>query len=78
MRTRALTAAIAACAVLGCPAGAPDRASERDTSANAAADSVARTAAPLWYRRARALDLTSRELEGVHRHLKPKTEETGS
>ena len=60
MRTRSLTAAIAAIAaiaVLGCPAGEPDRGPGRDTGASAAADSVA-SAVPPWYRRARALDLT--------------------
>lgn len=56
---RALTVAIAASAVLGCPAGEPDRGSERDAMANAAADSLARVPAPPpWYRRTRALDLT--------------------
>lgn len=61
VRVRALTAAIAAIvasAVLGCLSGEPDRGSERDAMANAAADSVARAAPPPWYRRARALDLT--------------------
>src|SRR5687768_13711888 len=58
MRMRALTVAIAASAVLGCRAGESDRGSERDAMANAAADSGARATAPLWYRRARALDLT--------------------
>jgi len=57
MDVRALTTAIAASAVLGCPAAEPNRASERDTSASAAADSVAPTSPP-WYRRAWALDLT--------------------
>jgi hypothetical protein len=54
---RALAAAIAVSAALGCPAAEPERGSRPDTTAHAMADSVARTAAP-WYRRARALDLT--------------------
>ena len=58
MAVRALTVAIAASAVLGCPAGEPDRASERDTSASAVADSVAPATPPVWYQRARGLDLT--------------------
>jgi len=57
VRVRALAAAIAVSVALGCPAGEPDRAPERVASASAVADSVAPT--PPWYRRARALDLTS-------------------
>ena len=57
---RTPTAAIAAFAMLGCPAGEPDPGRERDTGAKAAAtaDPVARAAAAPWYTRARALDLT--------------------
>ena len=55
---RVLTVAIAASAVLGCPASERDRGSERVAEVNAAADSLPRPAPPPWYRRTRALDLT--------------------
>jgi hypothetical protein len=54
-RSWSLAVAFTASAVLGCLAGEPDRASERDARANAAIDSVGR--AP-WYRQVRVLDLT--------------------
>jgi len=55
---RALTVALAAAAVVGCPAGEPDRGSEQAATAKAAADSIVHAAPSPWYRRARALDLT--------------------
>ena len=55
---RALTAAIALSATLGCPPGQPDRERNRDARPTSAAESVASAAPPSWYRRARALDLT--------------------
>jgi hypothetical protein len=55
---RALTAAIATTATLGCPAGEPDRERNRDARPTSAGESAASAAAPPWYRRARALDLT--------------------
>lgn len=58
MPMRGLTVAIAASAVLGCPAGEPDRGSERVADASAAADSLSSAEPPPWYRRARDLDLT--------------------
>ena len=55
---RALAAAIALSATLGCPSGKPDRDRNRDARPTSAAASVASAASPSWYRRARALDLT--------------------
>jgi hypothetical protein len=55
---RALTAAIATTATLGCPAGEPDRERNRDARPTPFAESVASAAPPSWYRRVRALDLT--------------------
>jgi hypothetical protein len=58
MRARAPLVALAASAMLGCPAGEPARDTARNASANAAPDSVARAAAAPWYSRSRTLDVT--------------------
>lgn len=57
---RALMAAVASFAVLGCSAAEmADHEPERDSTASVVADSVARAAQPPpWYRQSRALDLT--------------------
>ena len=55
---RALSLAIAASVMLGCPAGERARDTARTAGASAAPDSVARASAAPWYRRVRTLDVT--------------------
>src|SRR5687767_286859 len=55
---RALMAAIGASALLGCPAGDPDREADRDASPTPLGELVVTAAPSSWYREARALDLT--------------------
>lgn len=63
---RALVAASAVCGVLGCAAGETDHDRNRDSAVSSAADPAASAATPLWYRRARVIDLTGDdELDSV-------------
>jgi hypothetical protein len=52
-----LTAGVTAFVIVGCSTGEPDRPSERNVTPSAPADSAA-PAGPLWYQRARSIDLT--------------------
>jgi hypothetical protein len=64
---RALTAAIATTATLGCSAGEPDRERNPDVRPTLAGESIASGTQPSWYQRGRALDLTGDgQADSVH------------